>query len=158
MKTADIEKIRNFYQIDKNTATAGQPTIDEFSVIKQNKFDLIINLATKDSPDAINNEAELVNNLGLDYVHIPVKFKAPTLSDLLQFFETMEQNRNKRVFVHCALNWRVASFIFLYRTIKDNVPITKAMQDLHCVWKPDDNWQVFIDGILARYNVYNRTT
>lgn len=153
MKTGTLQQIRNFYQVDENIATAGQPTIEEFTIVKQNNFDLIINLATKDSPGAIYNEEVVINTLGLDYIHIPVNFRAPVISDLQQFFEAMEQNRNKHIFVHCALNWRVASFIFLYRTVKCNLPISKVVPDLHAVWQPDNVWQSFIDMALAHYNV-----
>lgn len=153
MKTGYLRQIRNFYRIDKNIATAGQPTIEEFTIIKQNNHDLIINLATKDSPDAISNEGSIVTGLGLDYIHIPVDFRAPAISDLQQFFEVMELNRNKHIFVHCALNWRVASFMFLYRTVKCNLPVATAKQDLHAVWRPDNVWQSFIDMALTHYNV-----
>jgi len=153
MNTEDLQKIRNFYQIDKNIATAGQPTIEEFTIVKQNNFDLIINLATKDSPAAISNEESVVTDLGLDYIHIPVDFTAPAISDLQQFFEAMEQYRYKYIFVHCALNWRVASFMFLYRTIKCDSPVPEAALDLHAVWQPDNVWQSFIDMALTHYNV-----
>lgn len=153
MKTGDLQQIRNFYRIDKNITTAGQPTIEEFIIIKQNNHDLIINLATRNSPDAINNEESIVTGLGLDYIHIPVDFRAPAISDLQRFFEAMELNSNKHIFVHCAMNWRVASFMFLYRTVKCNVPLAKAEQDLHAVWKPDNVWQSFIDMVLTRFNV-----
>ena len=153
MKTGSLRQIRNFYRVDENIATAGQPTIEEFTIVKQNNFELIINLAMKDSPGAVYNEEDVINSLGLDYIHIPVDFKAPSLSDLQQFFEAMEQNRNKHIFVHCALNWRVASFMFLYHTVKCNLPVTKAKQDLHAVWQPDNIWQSFIDMALTHYNV-----
>ena len=153
MKTGDLRQIRNFYRIDKNTATAGQPTIEEFTIIKQNNLDLIINLAMKDSPGAISNEANIVTGLGLDYIHIPVDFKAPAISNLQQFFEAMEQNRDRNIFVHCALNWRVASFMFLYRTVKCNLSVAQAKHDLLAVWQPDHVWQSFINMALTRYGV-----
>lgn len=153
MKTNGIQQIRNFYRIDKYIATAGQPTIDEFPVIKQNNIELIINLATGNSPGAIGNEADVVTGLGLEYIHIPVDFKAPTFSDLERFFKVMEQNHNRHVLVHCALNWRVSSFIFLYRIVKCNLPVAEAKQDLHAVWKPDNVWQSFIDKVLCQYKI-----
>jgi protein tyrosine phosphatase (PTP) superfamily phosphohydrolase (DUF442 family) len=153
MKTEDLQQIRNFYRIGHNIATAGQPTIEEFTIVKQNNFDLIINLAKKDSPNAISNESSIVAGLGLNYIHIPVDFKAPALSDLQQFFEIMERHRNKHIFVHCALNRRVSSFMFLYRIIKCNLSVLEALRDLHAVWQPDNIWQSFIDTALTHYNV-----
>ena len=35
---------------------------------------------------SLADEAGTVRSLGMDYVHIPVQFKAPTEADLLAFF------------------------------------------------------------------------
>lgn len=153
MNSDSINKIKNYYRIDDKIASAGQPAADEFNLIRQAGFDLIINLALPDSPHAIENEAEIVNQENMDYLHIPVDFKAPSLTDLHRFFNVMEQHEQKNIFVHCALNWRVSAFLFLYRTIKCDYPVSDALSDLHNVWTPDDTWQAFIDSALAQYGI-----
>lgn len=147
-----LEDIKNFYRISDSLATSAQPTPDEFQEIKE-EFDVVINLARDDSPGAIENESTIVEGLNMDYVHIPVDFEAPTLSDLKRFFATMDRYRINNIFVHCACNWRVSAFIFLYRTIRCDVPVAMAIRDLHAVWKPDDTWQAFIDSVLVHYNI-----
>jgi protein tyrosine phosphatase (PTP) superfamily phosphohydrolase (DUF442 family) len=147
-----LEEIKNFYRISDALATSAQPTPEQFQDIKK-EFDVVINLAREDSPGAISNEAEIVEALNMDYVHIPVDFDAPVLSDLKRFFATMDRYRINNIFVHCACNWRVSAFIFLYRTIRCDVPVAIAIHDLHAVWKPDETWQVFIDSMLNHYNI-----
>jgi protein tyrosine phosphatase (PTP) superfamily phosphohydrolase (DUF442 family) len=41
--------------------------------------------------------------------HIPVQFGAPTERDLLAFFDAMDRNSGRRVWVHCAANMRVTA-------------------------------------------------
>ena len=150
-----LEQLRNYYRVNDSIATAGQPIAEEFNLIKKANFDLVINLALSDSPHAIKNEESLVTQAGMDYLHIPVDFKAPLLSDLQLFFDAMEKCKDKKLFIHCALNMRVSAFIFLYKTIKQQWPVQKALLDLHAVWTPDKTWQDFIDSTLAQHNIEN---
>ena len=148
-----LEQIKNYYRISDMIATSGQPAAEQFTAIKQADFDVVINLARHDSPEAIVDEDQLVQQLGLDYVHIPVDFEAPVLSDLKRFFATMDRYKHNNIFIHCALNWRVSVFVFLYRTVRCDYPVALAIRDLHAVWQPDAVWQTFIESVLAHYHI-----
>lgn len=148
-----LEAIQNFYRIDDNLATAGQPAAEQFNVIKEAGFDIVINLALPDSPGALTDEAAIVEGMNLDYVHIPVDFQAPALSDLKKFFATMDWYKNANQFVHCAYNQRVSAFVFLYRTVRCDAPVAEAIKDLHKVWQPEPAWQSFIDSVLTHYHI-----
>ena len=148
-----LEQIRNFYRISDTIATSGQPTAAEFKLIKKSGFEAVINLALPDSPHAIKNEASIVKKEVMEYLHIPVDFKSPKSTDLKLFFDLMEKYRDKKLFIHCALNMRVSVFIFLYKTIKQQWPVQNAIQDLQAVWTPDEIWQEFIDSSLKQHNI-----
>ena len=124
-----------------------------FDAFKAAGYDVVINLAMPDSTNALPNEAELVCEQGLEYVHIPVVWEDPTYDDLDQFFRVMTQYQDRKVLVHCALNWRVSSFVFLYRVIQQRVSVEVAEQSLLKIWQPDLVWQGFIERSLARYRV-----
>jgi len=144
-----LESLNNYRQISNKLHSSAQPTIDDFKMIKKTGVEIIINLARVDSPDAIINEAQVVEENGLHYVHIPVDFKRPDTSDLERFFNTMEQYKDKTTLVHCAYNWRVSCFIYLYRIIKQGCNVEPAKQDMLAVWQPDKTWQDFIDNCLS---------
>jgi protein tyrosine phosphatase (PTP) superfamily phosphohydrolase (DUF442 family) len=145
--------VLNFFKISERVGTAGQPTADQFVDIKSAGYEVVINLAMPDSTNALPNEAELVRQQGMEYVHIPVVWEDPKDSDLDQFFEVMDLHRERKVFVHCVLNWRVSSFVYLYRVIQEGVPEELAGQSLHRIWEPNPVWHRFIDRSLARYTV-----
>ena len=149
-----LEQIINFYQIDKNIATAGQPKAGQFKEICAEGFEVIFNLALSDSPNAIEDENEIIRKLNMQYVHIPVDFRSPSLEDLKLFFKHMEKHENKKIFVHCAMNWRVSAFMFLYHTIKVRIPIADARQHIDAVWQPDPVWQNFIENTLRSYGIH----
>ena len=151
-KTA-LEQIRSFYALDEHVATGGQPAPEQFTAIREAGYDVVINLALADSPGAVSNEEKIIHDLGMTYEHIPVDFRNPALADLDLFFHSMERHRENKIFVHCAYNWRVSSFMFLYRTIKCGCPVAEALPDLHAVWEPDKVWQNFIKAALDSYHL-----
>ncbi len=148
-----IESICNYFKMSDSIGTAGQPTPVQFTAIRAAGYDVVVNLAMPDSTNALPNEHELVAEQGMEYVHLPVVWEHPTDADLDRFFEIMRQHGDRKVLVHCALNWRVSCFMLLYRVIVQGVPISLARQVMESVWEPDDVWEDFISRSLARYGV-----
>lgn len=144
-----LETIANYRLIADNLHTSAQPTVDEIEKLKEAGIDIVINLARPDSPNAISNEAQLVENNGMRYIPIPVDFENPTLTDLKKFFATMNENTNQCKLVHCARNWRVSCFVYLYRVIQQGCDNRTAKEDMLSVWQPDKIWQSFIDESLS---------
>lgn len=140
-----LTTITNFLLINEQIATAGQPTKEQLPLIKDFGYQVVINLALRDSPNAILDEEKILTNLGLTYIHIPVIWENPKEDELFSFFSTMQQHGNHKIFIHCVLNMRVSAFLYLYRIriLKEKLEIAKA--DLEKIWKPDGVWLKFIE-------------
>jgi len=151
MSRRGVEQVLNYLCISDNIGTAGQPTEEQFADIRASGYEVVINLAMPDSTNALPNEAELVTEQSMDYVHIPVLWEDPKDDDLDRFFEVMGRYEDRKVFVHCALNWRVSCFVFLYRVIRLGVPNEIARETLLRMWEPSPTWQSFIERSLIRY-------
>lgn len=151
MSINQIENIYNFLKLSDSVATAGQPTEAQFSVIKKSGYQLVVNLALPDSPNALPHEQAIVEDLGMQYVHIPVVLENPTLEDVARFFTVMEANADKPVFVHCTANKRVSAFMYLYRLIHERMSHEEATRDLHRLWIPNDTWQKLIQQVIEHY-------
>jgi protein tyrosine phosphatase (PTP) superfamily phosphohydrolase (DUF442 family) len=141
---APIESIQNFLQISPGLFTAGQPFRDQFAAVKEAGCAAVINLATPVSWDAVADEPELWQALGIEYVNIPVLWDAPQADDLRQFMDQMDRLQGQKVFVHCARNMRVSAFVFLYRTLRRGENPAACLNDLLKIWQPDETWQSFI--------------
>jgi len=144
-----LNNIKSYRKISDKLHSAAQPTTEQFKSIQQASVDLVINLALVDSPGTIENEPNVVQDNGIEYSYIPVDFKKPEITDSECFFQAMDQNIDKNVLVHCAYNWRVPAFVYLYRVIKQEFNDEKAKQDMLAIWEPDETWQVFIDNALT---------
>jgi protein tyrosine phosphatase (PTP) superfamily phosphohydrolase (DUF442 family) len=149
MTNAELTAIRNYRLISPTLATAGQPTAEQFEVVAQAGYAVVVNLALSTSSHALANEAELVKSLGMTHFHLPVVWEAPSMGDLEIFFKVMERNRDLNVFVHCALNMRVSAFVYLYRVLCLGVEPAIAQTDLDQIWQPNPTWQAFIDRAVA---------
>src|SRR5262245_27274629 len=140
--------IYNFRLISGQLGTAGQPTENQFRAVREAGFEAVINLALPTSDHALADEGSIVTGLAMSYVHIPVDFTAPTVTDFRTFCGVMAALEGRRVFVHCAANKRVSAFVFLYRRLHQRVGITEAERDLHAIWQPDEVWSRFIENQL----------
>jgi protein tyrosine phosphatase (PTP) superfamily phosphohydrolase (DUF442 family) len=137
--------IKNFYNVSPELATAGQPSENELREIAASGFDVVINLGLLDPSYCLPDEMNLVASLGMEYVHIPVIFSSPHEEELWRFFAVMELNRDKKVFVHCAMNYRASAFVALYGQAK--LGWSREVADTHAkrFWELDDVWSGFIE-------------
>jgi protein tyrosine phosphatase (PTP) superfamily phosphohydrolase (DUF442 family) len=139
-----IADIRNYIHLSEKIASSGQPEAHEFMGIAKAGYKLVVNLAMPDSDFAIQEEESIVTALGMSYVHIPVPFEAPTAEHLRQFLKVMQACSDQKVWVHCALNYRVSAFLYQYQRLVNGLPDEEAKKAMLETWEPDETWRAFI--------------
>lgn len=147
----NMEDIYNFLKLSNSIATSGQPTKEQFSTIKDSGYQIVINLALPTSTNALEDEKQVVEDLGIQYVHIPVVWENPTIEDVEEFFNVMTVNNDKKTFVHCAANMRVSAFMYLYRRLHEGMSDEDAKKDLYQIWVPNEVWQKFITQVIEHH-------
>lgn len=150
MMNSEFSEIHNFLQISDNLATAGRPTEDQLAMLQEAGYQFVVNLALPKQPSALPNEAEIVTDLGMEYLNIPVVFNNPTSDELDQMMDALDAHAGQKCFVHCIANYRVAAFVFLYRVLRLHVPQTEAEIQLRQIWQPDEVWANFIKTEFKR--------
>ncbi len=145
-----IEDIRNFLPLTENLLSSGMPTPDQMKAIAEAGVKVVISLAPFDPEKDLANEGTLVESLGMKYINIPVDWEAPTQQNLEAFMNAMDEDRNKKVFVHCRANYRATGFITLYRIKRFGWKQDEAFKDLLRIWNPDEYpiWKKFIEENL----------
>ncbi|WP_419769953.1 MAG: protein tyrosine phosphatase family protein [Candidatus Marinarcus sp.] len=143
-----MEQVLNYIKIDEKISTSGQPTQEEFERIASNGFAVVINLALSSAANAVENEDVIVKNLGMNYIHIPVDFENPTLSDLKIFMDIMVALNEKKVWVHCAKNYRVSAFMYVYHKYILRTPFEEINLSLFEEWSPNAKWQELMKAEL----------
>jgi len=140
-----IDEIKAFVAVSAGLGTAGQPTEAQLAEVAQAGYEVVINLGLLDPRYCLADEAGLTRSLGMAYHHIPVDFQAPRREALNEFFRVRDASRDRRVFVHCAANYRVSSFVALYGQARLGWSAAKGDAHIRRVWQPNDTWQRFID-------------
>ncbi|MDX1809943.1 MAG: protein tyrosine phosphatase family protein [Sulfurospirillaceae bacterium] len=112
-----MTNILNYIKINENISTSGQPSTEQFRTIHDAGFEIVINLALCSSENAIANEDKIVTENNMIYIHIPISWENPEIEKLKFFIRTlaMLQQENKKVFVHCAKNYRASIFLYHYK-------------------------------------------
>ena len=90
---------------------------------------------------ALKKEDKIVSKSGMIYIHIPITWKNPELDRLKLFLKILKtlQEENKKVFIHCIMNYRVSVFMYHYKKSilkQKNVKLIKPKKFiLNKVWK-----------------------
>lgn len=136
-----LETILNYIKINDYISTSGQPKEEEFKIILEKEFDVVINLAPYNSSNALENEDRVVTNLGLLYFHLPVDFENPSIEHLRIFLNLLSSLDGKKIFIHCAKNYRVSAFMYVYHKYFLRTPFNNIDLSIFEEWSPSNVWQ-----------------
>jgi uncharacterized protein (TIGR01244 family) len=147
-----IEDSFNFRRIDDRLTTSGLVSTEQLGELHNEGYEAVINLLPDTVDHATPDEARIVQDQGVDYVHIPVDFDAPTHADFEAFTMAMDARADKKVHVHCAANYRVSAFYSLYAQQRGLCSEDEANALVREIWDPADfpAWQAFIAEERAR--------
>ena len=138
----------NRIDYSSSLTTAGQPTEAELTLIASAGYDRVIFLAFTNHPKAVAHEDDIVRDLGLQFIHIPVEWGSPRLADFEAFAAVMQTFAGGRTLVHCEVNFRASVFGFLYQVVYEGVDVDEAMSLMQSIWIPNDTWEAFIDRVM----------
>lgn len=149
---AALETIRNYQVVSDRLASAGQISYEQIPLLGAQGYEVVVNLASADA-ERNGQEGFLVAQSGLTYVHIPVDWERPRLSDVEMFFDVMKANEDRKVFVHCFANMRASAFVYMYRTLVEGVPEAEARETMSEVWDPDglQQWAGLIEQVRREH-------
>ncbi len=146
--TDELDEIANYRDYSEVLSSSGQPSESQLRALKDAGFERIVFLAFSDSHGSIANEDSQVEKLGMEFVHVPVDWEAPSKADFYLFAGAIERELHKKTLIHCQVNFRASAFSFLYRVLYNDVDMGDAKKDLDSVWVPNETWRNFIFSIL----------
>ncbi|PTQ90128.1 protein tyrosine phosphatase family protein [Agitococcus lubricus] len=142
----------NYYQIHDLLACSGQPNEAQLQHIAACGYQVVINLALVNSEPSLLNEDEMVSQLGMTYVHIPVLWNAPKLQDFILFAELLTAYRRPKVWLHCAKNMRASCFLYLYQKHILHYDEARARYPMANIWQPNEVWSAFIEQVSQYFS------
>lgn len=148
-----LRQITNYREYSAVFSSSGQPDAGQLAVVRDAGFERVVYIAYSDHENSLANEDRIVKKLGMEYVHIPVEWDAPTSSDFELFAGAMQRAPGKKTLLHCQVNYRASAFGFLYRVIHEGVPLAAAKADMNTVWTPNETWRDLIFDVLKKNGV-----
>ena len=139
----------NFVTWRAGLSSSAQPNAAFLKRVKSLGYDVVINLAPPEYDEAVQNEGAILASQGVTYLNIPVQFGNPTSDDFRVFTDVLKSVAKKKVLVHCQINLRGSSFMYLYRVITESASEDAERRKLTGVWMPNPTWKQFIENILA---------
>jgi len=149
--TTDIKDSYNFRTISDKITTSGVVGADRLEALALQGYKVVVNLLPDSSEHAVSNEQDIVESQRIEYIYIPVDFKAPGRADFTRFSEALDRLSDSKIHIHCAANYRVSAFYSLYAAGRGSWSTDQATDFIHSVWRPADfpGWSEFIDEILG---------
>jgi protein tyrosine phosphatase (PTP) superfamily phosphohydrolase (DUF442 family) len=143
----------NRVDIPPSLITSGQPTKPFLESLKSQGVEAVVYLAPPTVGDALADEHKIVGSQGLVFVNIPIVWEKPTAADFQSFTRVMQALAGRKVYVHCQMNLRASSMVFLHRVITLKEPPEKAWESVQQAWVPNATWKAYILATLKANGV-----
>lgn len=147
-----LSEIINFLRLNDSLCCGGQPTSAQLADAAREGIELVVNLALATSDNALPDEPGLVRLLGMEHLHIPVVWESPQPADLEQFMDALDAHRNKKLLIHCAMNYRATAFIALWRILRQGWGADQAFAPQRTIWDLEafPVWKAFVEQSLEK--------
>ena len=145
-----------FASVGDDLFIGGQPTEKALRDLKARGVTTVINLRMPEEMKQIGfDEAALVSELGMKYVHIPMRGTAenPYGPKQLDQFATAIAAADGKVLLHCTVAWRASHMWAAYLIRDRGVPVATALAQTRSINLRDDSpfgGQQPIEGFLGR--------
>jgi len=143
----------NRVDVSAALTTSGQPTRAFLETLRSQGFEAVVYLAPPTVPDALAEEPRIVGAQGLVFVNIPMDWNNPVRGDFEAFTRVMQALAGRKVFVHCQMNFRASSMVFLHRVITLKEPPERAWESVQRAWVPNPTWRAYILSTLKANGV-----
>ncbi|NKF20819.1 beta-lactamase hydrolase domain-containing protein [Solimonas marina] len=122
-----LPELPNAGQPWDGVATAGRPSVEQFALAKSRGVTRVVNLCPHSEPCGYD-EPELMSQLGLDYVNIPVAGAGDLNEDNARTLAAALNDAGGAVLVHCASSNRVGALFAVKAAKLDGKSVDEAIE------------------------------
>ena len=123
-----IKGVGNFGEATPTLFRGAQPSHEGFAELAKMGIDIVVDARG----DRTDSEGKEVGKLGMQYVAIPWHCPFPNDDVFVRFLKLLQENPNKKVFVHCRLGEdRTGMMVAAYRMAAQGWSADEAMREMH---------------------------
>ena len=124
----EVPPIRAFLQVTPEFCTGGQPRVEHYAMLKSKGVKTVLNLRQPTEHRA-DEEKQLVEELGMKYVNIPVNYQTPTPESVDEFLKITDDKASRPMFVHCTAAIRAGAYWAIRRVLRDGMTWEAALDE-----------------------------
>ena len=152
---AELPPIRDFFRVNKEFCTGGQPRLEHLAKLKAEGVRAVINLRLP-SEHRAEEEERAAKELGLRYFNIPVVTGEPKDEQAAEFLKLTDDPDNRPAFIHCASARRVGAFWMIRRVLRDGWTVERAEEEAEKIGMREvPHLAEFARGYIARHGKKN---
>lgn len=146
----DVSTIFNYCKVTDAISMGGQPTTNQFKLIKNAGKDVVIQLVVKEASYSPKDEAYHVREAGLEYEVMDISFVNPTINDVDDFMSIMQKHAGKNIYVHCAVGYCTSGLLSIYLMEMHNMTFEQAKENVLADWQPNPIWSDLIRQVANK--------
>lgn len=143
----------NPVQVSPSLITSGQPSPAALAGLARLGIQAVVYLAPSSVPDVVKDEPELLRRQGIEFIHLPIPFGAPKEEHFAAVTSALSRLKDKKVLVHCQVNMRASTMVFLHRVITLHEEPAAAYEAVSRVWSPEGPWKDLVLALLRKNGV-----
>lgn len=143
----------NVVEISPTLLTSGQPSANALARLASLGIEAVVYLAPSTVPDAVPEEAHLLGSQGIAFIHIPIPFPHPQEEHFLAVSRSLERLKARKTLVHCQVNMRASTMVFLHRVIALREDPAQAYEAVLKVWSPTGAWRRLMLALLKQNQI-----
>ncbi len=142
-------RIPNYQDVTPSLATAAQPAANDFTWLRQQGFEAVINVSTPTAKNFLADEARLAMEAGLAYVHAPVDCTNLVPGHYAVVKGLLDAFSGKKVLLHCAGNVKSSGLAHIYRVRELGEDREKLRHALQAQGWHEPKWYRYFDQMGA---------
>jgi protein tyrosine phosphatase (PTP) superfamily phosphohydrolase (DUF442 family) len=136
----NLDKINNYYAYSEFLSAGGQPTPEQLKYLKEEGFELVINISPVSARNALHNEHQITEQMGMDYVHFPVDCSNLRPFHYLMTTNLLKSAEGKKTFMHCGANIKTSNLIHMYQVLEKKMNEQDSLRILLAIQQPEEKW------------------
>ncbi len=137
--------------IHDGLTTSAMPDDALFARMAQEGYRVVVSLAESIDTLYRPDEDAIVTGLGMRYMHLPVDFIDPQVTDYELIRDVLNALFPRKVWLHCAQNKRVSGMMYLYNVLERGMEPRTARVLMENIWKPDGAWEALFGAVMEKY-------
>lgn len=136
-----------YYRYDENLASGTQPSAEDLQDLKEEGWEVVVNLSAASTRNALKDEASIVERLGMEYLHFPVDCSELEAFQYLTFKGILNGFAGRRIFVHCGGNIKSSNLIHMYQVLERGIPESESLAVLKKIQNPEPKWFRYFEAM-----------